>query len=203
MYARVLRLHGDSSKADAGIENYVSSVAPALRQQGGYAGARLLVDREHGNSMSVSFWQDEAAARASEAAMSAVRRDAVSAFGAEDPVSEYFEVLLQHRPLPTEAGHWVRVTNLSGDPAKVDDGVAHYKAQTIPAVEQLAGFRATVLFADRATGNSMIVTVWTTKSDVDASADAGASLRATAAEVVGATAPEVETFEVGFAELVS
>ena len=49
----------------------------------------------------------------------------------------------------------------------------------------------------------MIVTVWTTKADVDASADAGASLRATAAEVVGATAPKVETFEVGFAELVS
>jgi len=104
MYARVLRLHGDASKADAAIENYVSTVAPALREQGGYAGARLLVDREHGNSMSVTFWQDEAAARASEAALSGVRRDAASLFGAEDPVSEYFEVLLQHRPLPTEAG---------------------------------------------------------------------------------------------------
>src|SRR5450432_2590160 len=44
MYARVLRLHGDASKADAAIENYVSTVAPALREQGGYAGARLLVD---------------------------------------------------------------------------------------------------------------------------------------------------------------
>jgi heme-degrading monooxygenase HmoA len=203
MYARVLRLKGDASKADAAIENYASRVAPALREQGGYAGARLLVDREQGRSMSVTFWRDEDAARASEAALSGIRRDAASAFGADDPVSEYFEILVQHRPLPTEAGNWVRVTNLAGDPAKVDDGVAHYTAQVIPGVEALVGFRAAVLFGDRATGNSMSVTVWTTKSDMDASADAGSTIRAAAAAVMGAGSPTVETFEVGFAELVS
>jgi heme-degrading monooxygenase HmoA len=154
MYARVLRLQGDASKADAVIENYESRVAPALREQGGYAGARLLVDREQGRSMSVTFWRDEAAARAMEAALSDVRRGAVSAFGAEDSVSEYFEILVQHRPLPTEAGNWVRVTDLAGDPAKVDDGVAHYKAQVIPGVEALTGFRAAVLFGDRTAGKA-------------------------------------------------
>ncbi len=203
MYARFLRLRGDASKADAAIENYQSRVAPALREQAGYAGARLLVDRAQGRSMSVTFWRDEESARASEAALSGVRRDAVSAFGADDPVSEYFEVMTQHRPLPTEAGNWVRVTNLAGDPAKVDEGVAHYNSQVIPGVEALAGFRAAVLFVDRTSGNSVSVTVWTTKSDLDASADAGSTIRAAAAAVMGAASPEVESFEVGFAELVS
>ncbi len=203
MYARVLRLQGDASKADAAIENYASRVVPALHEQGGYAGARLLVDRESGASMSVTFWQDEAAARASESAMSGIRRDAASLFGAKDPTSEYFEILVQHRPSPTEAGNWVRVTSLTGDPAKVDEGVAHYESQVISAVSRLSGFRAAVLFGDRASGNSMSVTVWTTKSDLDSTADAGSAIRSAAAAVMGAASPRVESYEVGFAELVS
>ncbi|MDQ2959737.1 MAG: hypothetical protein M3R48_01605 [Candidatus Dormibacteraeota bacterium] len=202
MYARVLRLQGDGSKADAGIENYASRVAPALREQGGYAGARLLVDRESGVAMSVTFWEDEATARASEAALSGIRHDAAAVFGAQDPTSEYFEILVQRRPSPTEAGNWVRITSLSGNPAKVDDGIAHYESQVIPAVSELAGFRAAVLFGNRATGNSMSVTVWTTKSDLDSTAEAGSAIRSAALAVMGAASPRIESYEVGFAELV-
>lgn len=48
MDARVLRVTGDPAKVDDGIETYRSRVAPALKEQDGYAGARLMVNRDTG-----------------------------------------------------------------------------------------------------------------------------------------------------------
>jgi heme-degrading monooxygenase HmoA len=203
MYARVLRVTGDPAKADDGIETYRSRVAPALKEQGGYAGARLLIDRETGAGMSITFWQDEQTLRASEAALASVRGDTMSRFGANDPTAENYEVVVQHRPQPTEAGNFVRITSLDGDPAKVDDAISHFEAEVVPAVSQLGGFRAAVLFSDRATGKALVATVWGTKEDVEASADEAKSIAATAIEVAGASNPQVERFEVAFAELLA
>jgi heme-degrading monooxygenase HmoA len=88
MYARVLRISGDPAKADDGIEAYRSRVAPALNEQDGYAGARLLINSETGAGMSVTFWQDEQTLRASESALAGVRGDTTSRFGADAPVAE-------------------------------------------------------------------------------------------------------------------
>jgi heme-degrading monooxygenase HmoA len=203
MYARVLRVNGDPAKADDGIETYRSRVAPGLKEQGGYAGARLLIDRETGAGMSVTFWQDEQTLRASEAALAGVRGDTMSRFGANDPTAENYEVVVQHRPQPTEAGNFVRMTSLDGDPAKVDDAIRHFDAEVVPAVSQLGGFRGAVLFVNRATGSALVATVWGTREDVDASADEARSISARALEVAGASNPRVERFEVAFAELLA
>lgn len=203
MHARVLRLTGSAEKIDDGVESYKSRVAPALRDQDGYGGARLLVNRETGTGMSVSFWRDEAASQASFEALTNVRAEATSRFGAETPVARVYEVAVQHRPLPTETGNWVRLTTLRGDPTKTEDGVRHFELHVIPEVSKLQGFRAAVLFVDRETGEAMAVTVWDGKSDLDASSSAAGPIRTAASEVMGATDPQVEGYEVAFAELLA
>jgi len=203
MYARILRLTGSAEKIDDGVENYKSRVAPALRDQDGYGGARLLVNREAGNGMSVTFWRDEAASQASFEALTNVRAEASSRFGAESPEAKVYEVAVQHRPQPTEAGNWVRLTTLRGDPSKADDGVRHFESHVIPEVSKLQGFRAAVLFVDRSTGEAMAVTVWDGKSDLDASSSQAAPIRTAASEVMGASDPVVEGYEVAFAELLA
>jgi len=45
--------------------------------------------------------------------------------------------------------------------------------------------------------------VWNTKQDLEASSNEVTSIRATAAEEIGATNPQVENYEVAFAELLS
>jgi heme-degrading monooxygenase HmoA len=85
MHARVLRFTGSAEKVDDGIENYKSRVAPALRDQDGYGGARLLVDRDTGASMSITFWRDDEASRASFEALKSIRADASSRFGDQAP----------------------------------------------------------------------------------------------------------------------
>lgn len=201
MHARVLRLTGSAEKVGDGIENYKSQVVPALREQDGYGGARLLVDRETGASLSLTFWRDEDASRASFEALTNLRSDAASRFGAGAPETKVYEAAVQHRPRPTEAGHWVRLTSLKGDPAKVDDGVRHFESQVIPEVSKLQGFRGAILFVDRATGEALVGTVWDSKSDLDASANQAGPIRTAASEVMGASSPQVESFEVAFAEL--
>jgi heme-degrading monooxygenase HmoA len=203
MYARVLRVAGDPSKVNDGIETYKSRVAPALKEQDGYAGARLLTNRETGAGMSITFWQDEQTLRASESALTAIRGETMTRFGAENPAAENYEVVVQHRPQPTEAGNFVRVTSLEGDPAKVDDAIRHFESEVVPAVSRLAGSRAAVLLVDRATGKALAATVWGTKAEVEASSSGAAPIRAAAAGVIGATNPQVETYEVAFAELLA
>lgn len=203
MYARVLRLTGSAAKVDDGIETFKSQVAPALKALDGYVGARLLVNRETGASMSLTFWQDEQTLRASDLALRSVRGETASRFGSATPESENYEAVVQHRPQPTESGNWVRVTSLQGDPAKLEDGIRHYESTVVPAVSQLNGFRGAVLFVDRTAGKALAATVWNTKQDLDASSSDIASIRAAAAAAMGATNPQVESAEVVFAELLA
>jgi heme-degrading monooxygenase HmoA len=203
MHARVLRLKGSAEKIDSGIENFKSRVAPALKEQNGYGGARLLVDRDSGAGVSITFWQDEGASQASFEALTSIRADASSRFGADAPETKVYEAVVQHRPQPTEAGNWVRLTTLSGDAAKVDDGIRHFESQVIPEMSKLQGFRGAVLFADRATGDAMAATVWDSKSDLDGSSSQAGPIRSAASEAMGAKDPRVESFEVAFAELLT
>jgi heme-degrading monooxygenase HmoA len=203
MHARVLRLRGSAARVDDGIDMFKSRVAPALKEQDGYTGARLMVNHETGAGMSITFWRDEQTLHASDSALTSVRGEALSRFGAETPDSENYEAVVQHRPQPTESGNWVRVTSLQGDPAKLDQGIRHYESTVVPAVSRLTGFRGAVLFVDRATGKSLAATVWNTKQDLEASSNEVTSIRATAAEEIGATNPQVENYEVAFAELLS
>jgi heme-degrading monooxygenase HmoA len=203
MHARVLRLTGSTEKVDGGIENYTSRVVPALREQDGYGGARLLVDRETGAGMSITFWRDEAASRASFEALTSVRAEASSRFGAETPETKVYEAVVQHRPQPTEARNWVRLTTMSGDPAKVEDGVRHFESHVIPEVSKLHGFRAAILLVDRTTGEAMVATVWDSKRDLDGSSSQAGPMRTRASEVMGAKDPQVESYEVAFAELLA
>ena len=203
MHARVLRLTGTADKIDEGVENYGSRVIPALREQDGYGGARLLVDRDTGASVSITFWRDEAASQASFEALKAVRTEASSRFGSQEPQTQLFEVVVQHRPKSTERGSWVRLSTLSGNPGKIDDGIRHFESRTVPEVEKLSGFRAAVLLVDRAAAEAMVATVWDGKSELEGSATQAAPIRAAAADAFGASGSRVESYEVAFAELLT
>jgi hypothetical protein len=153
--------------------------------------------------MSITFWRDEQASLASFEALTNIRADASSRFGDERPETKVYEAAVQHRPRPAEAGNWVRLTSLSGDPAKVEDGVRHFESRVVPEVSKLQGFRGAILFVDRATGDALAATVWDSKSDLDGSSGQAGPIRATASDAMGASDPQVESYEVAFAELLA
>jgi len=88
MHARVTTISGSPADADAGIENFRANVVPWARD-----GAILLIDRESGEAMAITLWNDEAAMRASEEAANALRADAAGQLGAtQAPSIRRYEV---------------------------------------------------------------------------------------------------------------
>jgi hypothetical protein len=80
MHARVTTISGSPADADAGINTFRTSVVPFTREHG--RGAILLVDRQSGEAIAITLWEDEQAMRASEESANALRADAADQMGA-------------------------------------------------------------------------------------------------------------------------
>lgn len=92
-----------TTAATADTASYETMVT-AMRQVDGFLGAMLLVDRATGNNLGLTFWEDEAALRASEEVADRHRRDGAAAMGATGaPTVERFEVAYYAAPQPQQA----------------------------------------------------------------------------------------------------
>ena len=66
MYARVVTNQIQAGKMDEWLALIRESIVPALKEQDGFAGFVVLVDREHDKSIGYSMWADETDLAASE-----------------------------------------------------------------------------------------------------------------------------------------
>ena len=91
MHARVTTISGSPAEADAGIDSFRADVVPWVREQG--KGAILLVDRESGEAIAITLWEDEEAMRASEESANSMRAQAADQMGAaQTPTVGRYEV---------------------------------------------------------------------------------------------------------------
>ena len=91
MHARVTSVSGSSADVEAGIANFRQSVVPFAQEHGN--GAILLVDRQTGDAIAITLWEDEQALRASEEAANALRAGAAQEMGAsQQPSVARYEV---------------------------------------------------------------------------------------------------------------
>ncbi len=91
MHARVTTLSGSADKIDAGIENFRTNVLPLVLEEG--KGAILLVDREAGEAVGITLWEDENALRASEERANALRANVAAELSAgQAPTVARYEV---------------------------------------------------------------------------------------------------------------
>ena len=91
MHARVTTISGSPAEADAGIDNFRANVVPWVREQG--KGAILLLDRQSGEAIAITLWEDEQAMRASEESANSLRAQAADQMGAtQAPKIDRYEV---------------------------------------------------------------------------------------------------------------
>lgn len=83
MHARVTTISGSPADADAGIDNFRANVVPFAREQGG-KGAILLVDRDSGEAVAITLWDDEQSLQATEESANTLRAGAADEMGAAD-----------------------------------------------------------------------------------------------------------------------
>jgi heme-degrading monooxygenase HmoA len=85
----------DADEAKLFIEDYA---IPSLAKVPGFRGAYFLADREQQTGISITFWEDEAAARDSVLASAERRHQAAAMTGAVFEAVDTYEVIAQRVP---------------------------------------------------------------------------------------------------------
>jgi quinol monooxygenase YgiN len=93
---------------------------------------------------------------------------------------------------------YARVTTVQIAPGNVDEATNITREAVIPAAQQAKGFKGYWALGDRATGKSVVITLWETEADRDASGPGSAYYQEVMAKIAPLfTAPPiVENLEV-------
>jgi heme-degrading monooxygenase HmoA len=204
MFLRATRVQTPPDKIDQAIENFKTNTAKSLRAAPGNQGAVLLVNRQSGAGMGITYWESAKALAANEQVGIQARTQSTKAVPGSQIVNvERGELMIMERSEAPKAGTFVRVVTVNGDPDKVDAGISSIRNQVLPVLKALKGYRATIASVDRQTGRLAATTVWETKEDLDASESKLAGPRAEAAKAAGAgpNDVQVEIFETAFVEI--
>lgn len=96
---------------------------------------------------------------------------------------------------------WARVSTFAGSREGLDESMQRATEEVLPGAREMAGYAGVIALVDRASGNSVVVTLWTGEESMRASEEAANSLRERAASIVGETIVSVDRYEVSLIEL--
>jgi heme-degrading monooxygenase HmoA len=204
MFLRATRVQAPPDKVEAAIENFEANTVKSLRAAPGNQGAVLLVNRQTGAALGITYWESaKALAAAEQSGIQARTQTTKSVPGTQIINVERAELMIMDRTEAPKAGTFVRLVTVNGDPDKLDAGVVQIRNHVLPVLKAQKGYRATIVSIDRQTGRMAASTVWETKADLDASESKLAGPRAEAAKAAGAGPQDVqvEIFETAVVEM--
>jgi len=194
VYARSSTFHGRPGNVDAGIAFIKNEAGPMLDQIEGCRGLSMLVDRQTGQCIATSSWEDEAAMRASDDQLRPIRDRGREILGGSMQVDEW-EIAVMHR---SHHGECCRVSWLRGD---LDAMTETVRVGILPQLEQTPGFCSASLLVNRSAGLSCATTAWETRDAMEASRPSADVMRSRAAQDAGGEIVEVHEFELAYAHL--
>ena len=202
-FCHVVRSKVDPSQVDETTRLWIKEVLPTLKKQRGFGGATLIGNRKIGTSVSVSYWESEAAMKD---ARGQVRPEAITALaqtGGSIIADDECDVAFLERFQPPKAGGWARLTTVQGDPAQLSQAVSNFKDKIVPSVRRQPGARTAYFFANRQTGKTFAGSVWDTLQDLQKSESAITELRAEAINRFGGREAKTEAMEMYFIEILA
>ena len=200
MYARSTTIQARRSSIDAGIDFVRDEVMPAVEHMPGCLGLSMMADRDSGRCIVTSAWGQLDQMRASDAAMVPFRERGGKVLGGA-PFVEEWEIALLHRDHHAARGACVRVTWTHGDPSRTDDAVALFRSETLPALQELAGFCSASMFIERSRGTAVTSVTYDSREAMDASRERAMRLRHKTAQDTGSDVLDVAEFELLVAHL--
>ena len=201
MHARVMTFNG-AKNIDDGVVFVTEKAMPVVREQPGYAGLTVSADRSGAVLGILSLWQSEADRAASESGLNAVRQEGLGVIGGELTIENFEEVLVDLGDTPPGPGSALLIQRATMDPAKVDENLAFFASEVAPRIKGNGGFRALRQLINRATGESIVGTVWSDAAARQAAA-AEAEGRRQEAAARGVTFGDTSEREVLFTDIPS
>jgi len=205
MFVRETRVQAPPDKVQEAIQNYEKNILPRVRKTPGNMGAGLLINRQTGVGIGVSYWESAKAMSASEEMGNQARAQSAKDVPGSQVINvERAELMIMDRAEPPKVGSMVRAVTVNADPQKLDAAIQQIRNHVLPILKAQKGYRATIVGVDRQTGRLAAATVWDSRADLDASESKIAGPRAEAAKIAGAGPPDVtvEIFETAVVELV-
>jgi heme-degrading monooxygenase HmoA len=90
-----------------------------------------------------------------------------------------------------------RASHIAGSPENAEQGIATFKDSILPELKSLDGNRGAILLVNRASGNTLAVTLWEDESAMRASEERANAMRRNASDEMGASGDaRVERYEV-------
>jgi heme-degrading monooxygenase HmoA len=175
-------------------------VRPALMDMDGCIGLSMICDRDSGRCIITSAWSTEDAMSSTEQKVQPLRDKGVDIFGGQ-PSIDRWEIAVLHRDAPSAEGACVRCTWLSMDSSRIDDAIGTFRMATLPAVEEIDGFRSASLMVDRDSGRAVVSVTYASRDAMVASRSAADDLRTRIADDVGASVTDVGEFDLALAHL--
>ncbi|MEA2670530.1 MAG: hypothetical protein QOG45_750 [Chloroflexota bacterium] len=195
MHARLVRVKGSPEGTEEGRVIFEREAVPVMRAQPGFVGVVVIADHDTGAAAVATYWESEETLDRSAGALADLR-DRMTAVQTLEPLSlEQYEVILMERRGAPAPGNAVRLSRATGNADAAGEALAQLR-EGVALASTLAGFRAFVAGVDRSTGRYFVATGWETASDREAAEEVTAEQRARLAERIGATALEVERYEV-------
>jgi heme-degrading monooxygenase HmoA len=204
MFLRATRVQTPPEKVEQAIENFETNILKAARSAPGNQGAVLLVNRQTGAGIGVTYWESAKAMAASEQFGIQSRTQATKNVPGSQIVNvERAELMIMDRAGAPKAGTFVRLVTVNGDPEKLDAAIVQIRNHVLPVLKAQKGYRVTIAAVDRQSGRLSASTNWDTKADLDASESKIAGPRAEAAKIAGAGPHDVqvEIFETAVVEM--
>jgi len=204
MFLRATRVQTPPDKVNEAIKNFETNILKSLRSAPGNQGASLLVNRQTGAGIGITYWESAKALAASEQIGTQSRTQVTKNVPGSQIVNvERAELMIMDRTAAPKEGSFLRLVTANGDPEKLDAAIVHMRNQVLPLLKAQKGYRATIASVDRLSGKLNVSTVWDSKADLDASESKLAGPRAEVAKIAGAGAHDVqvEIFETAVVEL--
>jgi heme-degrading monooxygenase HmoA len=181
MHARVLSFEGVSN-IDETVTFIREKALPQVRQQKGYLGLSVSVDRSARSVNVMSSWDNEENLQASRDALAGLRAEGAGVAGTAEPALVHLEVLVNEvGDRPPAEGCRLRVVRLQADAARIDDEAAWMRSSVVPVLRSTPGFRAVRLMVDRSSGQGSVGTVWADDAALEGSEKVGQERRQEAA----------------------
>lgn len=202
MHARVAAFEnprfGDPSLVDE-LRNRARESAPrwqeALRNAQGHM---MLVDRENGRSLGITFFGSEDDIREAEPVFERMGDEIPEEQRGKRTSVDIYEVLVSEGGEEPKAA---RVSRLDGDPTKIDEASRAAQQDILPRARQFPGFKGVYTLADRKSGRSLIITLWESEEQMRSSEQQAEQLRQESAERGGGRVVGIERYQVMFAQL--
>ena len=200
MHARIISFR-DASNIDDGVVFVREKATPTARQQKGYLGLSVSVDRSARTVNIMSSWATEEDLKASETAMAGFRAEGAGILGAGEPTIVNFEVLVNEvGDQPPAEGCRLRVVAAEVEPARADEQAKWMEAEVVPALKAAPGFRGVRLMVDRSSGRAAVGTVWADEAALQGSEDLGNQRRQEAAQRGGITFGDISRRDIVFVD---